>query len=258
MAVLQSAFDFSAPGGHGAGGHASQVAPHGEPRAPGRPRQLPLLLPHAESFARDDFLEGPGNADALAMVENWPDWPSSVIVLCGPEGSGKSHLAAIWAAQSGARTVSARSLSAALVPGALATGAVVVEDLAAGDFDERALFHLLNLARQEQAFVLLTAQTPPANWTLTLRDLASRLRAAPSVTLNPPDDALLRALIVKLCADRQIAADEALVRYLTSRVERSFAAMREAVARLDRESLARQRPVTRHLASEILHGVNER
>src|SRR5258705_10297472 len=126
------------------------------------PRQLTLALDHPESFARDDFLSGPSNAAALALIESWPDWPSRTVVLVGPEGSGKSHLAAIWAAAGGARFLAARALAEASLPGALATGALVVEDVAEDDLDERALFHLLNLSREEDAFVLLTARTPPA------------------------------------------------------------------------------------------------
>jgi len=216
------------------------------------PRQLALALDHAESFAREDFLGGPSNAAALALVDRWPDWPDRAVVLVGPEGSGKTHLAAIWAAEGGARFLSARTLGDANLPAAFATGALVVEDLAAGAFDERALFHLLNLAREERAFVLLTARTPPAGWPLGLRDLASRLKALPVVALSPPDDALLRAVLVKLFADRQLAADESLVGYLVTRIERSFAAARAVVAQLDAEAMRQQRPVTRALAAELL------
>src|SRR5882762_5972741 len=113
------------------------------------PRQLALALGHAESFAREDFLGGPSNAAALALIECWPDWPGRAVVLVGPEGSGKSHLAAIWAANAGARFLAARSLGEANLPAALVTGALVVEDLAAGLFDEQVAFHLLNLAREE-------------------------------------------------------------------------------------------------------------
>jgi chromosomal replication initiation ATPase DnaA len=219
-----------------------------------RPRQLALALGHAESLGRDDFLEGPSNATALALVEAWPDWPAPVVSLVGPEGSGKSHLAAIWAATTGARVVAGRVLGEISPPAALATGALVIEDLAAGEFDEASLFHVLNLAREEGAFVLLTARQPPAGWNIGLRDLASRLRAAPVVALQAPDDALLRAVIVKLCADRQLAVDETVVGYLASRIERSFAAARAAVAQLDREALRQQRPVSRALAAELFRG----
>jgi chromosomal replication initiation ATPase DnaA len=134
---------------------------------------------------------------------------------------------------------------------ALATGALVVEDVQA-ELDERALFHLLNLVREEEGFVLITARATPATWNVALPDLASRLRAIPSVTLTAPDDTLLRAVLVKLFADRQLAVDENLVRYIMTRVERSFAAARQAVATLDREALRLQRPVTRALAAELL------
>ena len=215
------------------------------------PRQLVLALDHATSFAREDFLAGPSNAAALALIERWPDWPDRVMALVGPEGSGKTHLASIWAEASGARVLSARLLGDADLPAALATGALVLEDLEPDGLDERALFHLLNLAREEGAYLLITARTAPAAFQVTIRDLGSRLRAVPAVMLAAPDDALLRALIVKLAADRQLVVDEALVNYLGNRIERSFAAARAAVARLDEEALRRQRPVTRALAAEL-------
>jgi chromosomal replication initiation ATPase DnaA len=215
-----------------------------------QPRQLAFALPHAESLTRDNFLEGPANAAGLALIDSWPDWPNRVMLLVGPEASGKSHLASIWAEQSGARSTSAHVLTAAEVPGALATGALVIEDLRPADIDERALFHLLNLAREDSAFVLITARAPPTE--VELRDLRSRLRAVPTVQLLPPDDHLFRALIVKFCADRQLAVDEAVVGYLTTRLERSYAAVRHTVELLDAEALRLGRPVTRALAAELL------
>jgi chromosomal replication initiation ATPase DnaA len=220
--------------------------------SPQGPRQLTLALDHAESFAREDFLSGPSNVAALALVESWPDWPDRAVVLVGPAGSGKSHLAAIWAAEAGARSVAAHALEQAGVPMALATGAVVIEDAAPGALDERALFHLLNLVREERAFLLLTARTPPAGWNLEIRDLSSRLKALPVASLSAPDDGLLRAILVKLFADRQLAVDEALVGYVATRIERSFAAARDTVARLDQEAMRQQRPLTRVLAAEVL------
>ena len=189
------------------------MSPHG-------PRQLALALDHAESFAREDFLGGPSNAAALALIETFPDWPTRAVVLVGPEGSGKSHLGAIWASDAGARFLGARALAQADLPAALATGALVVEDIAPGDFDERALFHLLNFAREQQAYLLLTARTAPGGWSVAIRDLGSRLKSLPVVTLEAPDDSLLRALLIKLFADRQLLVDESLVSYVATRIER--------------------------------------
>ena len=216
------------------------------------PRQLVLALNHTESFAREDFLAGPSNAAALTLVERWPDWPDRVMALIGPEGSGKSHLASVWAEKAGARVLAAKLLEEDIdLPAAFATGALVVEDLEPAGLDERVLFHLLNLAREEGAYVLLTARSALAGFPVTIRDLASRLRALPGVALAPPDDTQLRALMVKLATDRQLVVDEALVNFLANRIERSFAGARAAVALLDQEAMRQHRPVTRALAAEL-------
>ncbi len=193
------------------------------------------------------------NATALALIDAWPDWSAHAIALVGPEGSGKTHLATIWAAAAGARVVSGRTLAEIDVPAALATGALVIED-AAASADERALFHLINLAREERAYVLFTARSAPSLWPVALPDVVSRLRALPVVTLAAPDDAMLRGVIVKLAADRQLQLDESVVGYLSTHIERSFAAARAAVVALDQEALRQARPPSRALAAEMFRG----
>lgn len=218
-----------------------------------RPRQLALALDHAESYAREDFLAGPSNESALALIDAWPDWPAHAVALVGPEGSGKTHLATIWAAAAGARVVSGRSLGEVDPRAALATGALVVED-AEHVGDEHALFHLINMAREEGAFLLFTARTVPSLWPVAIADVVSRLRAMPVATMHAPDDALLRGVIIKLAADRQMQLDESVVGYLSNHIERSFAAARAAVIALDREALRQGRPPSRTLAAELFRG----
>ena len=176
------------------------------------------------------------------------------MALVGPEGSGKTHLATIWAAAAGARVVSARALGEIDLPAALATGALVVED-ASAVADERPLFHLINLAREAGAFLLFTGRTVPSLWPVLMPDVVSRLRALPLLSLQAPDDAMLRGVIVKLAADRQMALDESVVGYLSTHIERSFAAARAAVIALDEEALRQGRPPSRVLAAELFRGV---
>jgi chromosomal replication initiation ATPase DnaA len=214
-------------------------------------RQLALDLAHAESFRRDDFFSDPSNQTALALVDAWPDWPDRIVAIVGPPGSGKSHLAAIWAERAGARILDAASLDAAEVPRALVTGALVLEDLAPLEIDEPALFHLLNLAREDQAHVLITARRRLDLEGYAVADVASRLRAVPAVTLEPPGDALLAAVLLKLFADRQLALDEDTVHFLLPRMGRSLASVRALAAELDRAALSRGRRITRALAAEL-------
>jgi chromosomal replication initiation ATPase DnaA len=219
-----------------------------------RALQLTFDLAHAESFRRDDFLADPSNEAALALVDSWPAWPARTAAIVGPPGSGKSHLAAIWAERAGARIVDAASLTPTEVPRALATGALVVEDLTPPRIDEPALFHLLNLAREDDAHILITARKRLDLESHALADLVSRLRAIPVVTLAAPGEPLIAAVLVKLFADRQLVVDEDTLVYLAGRIDRSLAAARSAVARLDRAALSRGRRVTRVLAAELLRG----
>jgi len=219
---------------------------------PASPRQLNLALGYRESFDRADYLCGRGNETALALIDRWTEWPTCALALIGPEGSGKSHLAAIWAKAAGGRVIAGHAVDAPSVPVVLSNGALAIEDVDRDELDEGALFHLLNLAREQSAYVLITARQAPASWPIQLPDLASRLRALPVVTLDPPDDALLAAVLVKLFADRQLAVDERLIEFLVHRIERSFAAARVAVAELDHEAMRLKRPVNRALAAEVL------
>jgi chromosomal replication initiation ATPase DnaA len=219
---------------------------------PSGARQLAFELPHAESFRREDFLADASNEAALALVESWPNWPHRIAAIIGTPGSGKSHLAAIWAERAGARIADAAALVRSEVPRALVTGALVIEDLAADRADEQALFHLFNLAREEDAYVLVTAASRTDLDGYVLPDLASRLRALPVIALTPPSEALLAAVMVKLFADRQLTVDEDTVTYLLSRIERSLSAVRDTVGMLDRAALSRGRRITRALAAELL------
>ena len=219
---------------------------------PEAPRQLAFDLALDPRFGREDFLVSPSNERAYALIEAWPGWPDRVLVLVGPKGSGKSHLAAIWAGSARAWTVEAFEVSGARVPHLVSNGALVIEDADAPDRDEPALFHLLNLARESGASVLLTAAAPPDRWGLRTPDLLSRLRLAPSVALDPPDDALLKAVLVKLFVDRQLVVDTTVVDYVALRIERSLARAAEVVAALDNEALSRARRITRPMARALL------
>jgi chromosomal replication initiation ATPase DnaA len=216
------------------------------------PKQLTLELPLEPRFGREDFLVSPSNERAYALIERWPDWPDTILLLEGPKGSGKSHLAAIWAAQSHGWRVDAFEVGTDRVPHLVSNGALVIEDLHSAGGDEPALFHLLNLARERRAYVLITTAVAVGELPIRTPDLKSRLRLAPSVSLDPPDDALLRAVLVKLFVDRQLVVDTTVVDFLALRIERSLAAAAETVAALDREALSRGRRITRPMAAELV------
>lgn len=215
------------------------------------PRQIPLALPVVERRGREDWIVSASNTAATDLVERWPDWPSDVVLLIGPRGSGKSHLARVFADLSGAELVAATDLATRDPLDLAAHEALVIEGAGAG-VDERALFHLLNAVRQAGGRLLITARAHPVAWGLTLPDLLSRLRAATPVELAEPDDDLLAALLAKLFADRQTVVDPAVISYVARRMERSFAAASGLVEALDRAALAAKGPITRAVAARLL------
>ena len=222
-------------------------------------RQLAFDLPAQEAWRREDFFVSPANAVALAAVDGWRDWPLGKLVLVGPEGSGKTHLARMWAAAVGARIVAGAELAGAELAGAdiaqlAAGGPVVVEDaeaVAGNRQAEEALFHLHNMV-VPQAPLLLTARQPARDWGITLPDLRSRMDAASLARLEPPDDALLAAVLVKLFGDRQVVVPAALIPWMVTRMERSLAVARRLVAALDARALAEGKPISRAMAAALL------
>ena len=216
------------------------------------PRQLLLDLPLRTALGRDDFLVAPSNAAAVKLVDDWPNWPAHAALLVGPEGSGKSHLANVWQGRSKATLLPLSELTIATVPQLIDCGALCLELSDKANFDETALFHALNLARQNGGHILLTSRIEPAGWQVRLPDLVSRLRAIPVIHIQPPDDILPRGVIVKLFADRQINVDEALVSYMLMRMPRSLAAARTLVSEIDRQAMIEKAEITRHFVGRMI------
>ena len=220
------------------------------------PEQFALEFPFEPSFAREEFLMASSNADALAMIERWPSWPDRLLLLVGPPGSGKSHLAAIWARRAKAFVASAEGLPSLESLARRKAEAIVVDGLEDAR-NETALFHLLNYANENNIHVLLTGRLRPREDRVSLPDLLSRLRRAPLIEIGAPDEELIHAVLEKLFRDRQLVVEPGLADYLTLRLERSLGAARAFVRDLDREALMRGRRVTRVLAGELLDRARE-
>ncbi len=219
-------------------------------------RQIPLDLGYRTALGREDFLVAPCNRDAVGWIDRWPDWPAPVLVLHGLPASGKTHLAAVWSEHTGALWVDASELAAQDAE-ALSSGAdhLVIDhldpwigDLAA----ETTLFHLYNMMKERGTSLMLTMRAAPGQVSFALPDLSSRLRAAPAVAIDPPDDMLLAAVFVKLFNDRQLQVGADVIAYVLPRMERSFAAVRDIVDRADRLALEEKRSISVPLMRQVL------
>jgi chromosomal replication initiation ATPase DnaA len=224
-------------------------------RAPKKPRQLPLDLGYSPGYSRDDLVVSEANRQAVALIDRWPEWPATVVVLAGPAGSGKSHLASIWRETSGAVKLDPSRIEAD-ASGMDAGAPALVDDADLGGLDEQGLFHLINAARAAGTHVLLMARRFPVAWGVRLPDLASRLRAAATVEIHEPDDLLLAGVITKLFADRQIEVEANVVQFLVRRIERSLATAIRLVDRLDRAALEQKTRITRSLAAEAISAID--
>ena len=215
-------------------------------------RQIPLSFDHRAALDAEDFIVAGPNKAAVAWLDRWPDWPGRALAIFGPAGSGKSHLAHVWRHRSRAGLSDGAALTTAGVVDVVGPlHRLVVEDADRG-VDEAALFHLINLVREEGGFLLLTGRQAPARWPVELPDLRSRLAAMPVVELLEPEDRLIAAVLAKQFDDRQLRVADDVVDYLIPRMERSFAAIASVVAALDRLSLAERRNITVPLARRVL------
>jgi chromosomal replication initiation ATPase DnaA len=214
--------------------------------------QLTLDLPHRAALGAEDFLVSDCNLAAVRLIDAWPAWQDRVQLLTGPAASGKTHLARVWQALSGACSLNPDNLGIDFVDGMGAGTPLVVEDADRVSYDEKALFHLLNLAREKQLSVLLSARSVPSRWRVALPDLLSRLNAVPAVAIGAPDETLIRTVLLKHFADRQIDIDPKVLTYLALHVDRSLEAAEAAVAAVDRAALATGRKISRQLVIETL------
>lgn len=214
-------------------------------------RQLTLDLPVRAALGREDFFVSAANAHAVARIDTQNTWPRGKLALVGPAGSGKTHLAHVWATETGARVVPSANITA-LDIGALSTGLAVDDADALPGSAEATLFHIHNRLGELELPLLLIGQAPPARWSITLPDLRSRLEATDVVRIEPPDDALLAAVLVKLFSDRGLVVPPNLIDWMLRRMDRSFAAAQDLVRRLDEEALSEGRAVTRRLAARLL------
>lgn len=218
------------------------------------PVQIPLDFAHDAGLSRDHLIVSAQNRAAVDMVEQWPAWPSPVVILAGPAGSGKTHLASIWREFASAAVGDAGHVDPSLIEGG---GPVLIDDADRGPVDETGLFHLINAVRGQGRSMLLTARRFPSAWGVALPDLASRLKAATLVEMREPDDDLLAGVITKLFADRQVEVDPSVVQYMVRRMERSLSTASALVERLDRLALERKAAITRSLAAETISAMDE-
>jgi chromosomal replication initiation ATPase DnaA len=219
------------------------------------PAQFVLDLGHRPALGRADFLVSDCNEDAVAWVDRWPDWPSPGLVIWGPAASGKSHLGQVWRARVGAPMITPADLDEREPPDLVGERGTVYFDgadgIAGNAHRERVALHVYNLIAERGGYILLSARTPPGRWPVTLADLQSRLNALPAVTIAPPDDAVLGAILLKLFTDRQLLVGAEVFQFATARMERSFEAAERLVAAVDAAALASQRRVTVPLLRQV-------
>lgn len=223
-----------------------------------KPEQIPLDLPGLSASGREDFLIGPSNADAVAWIDRWPEWPAPVLIISGPAASGKSHLAAVWRDKVGAEAIDPKMLVSRSAEQIASAGKALVldgVDLWIGTREaEETLFHLYNIFKEEQRSFLVTTRMNFASADFVIPDLASRFRAAPVATIRGPDDMLLASILIKQFSDRQLVVGNEVIKYILPRMERSFQAVRDLVSKIDRLALSQKRSVSIPLVREALGG----
>lgn len=213
--------------------------------------QIPLSFDVSPSKGRDDLISSASVEAAVSVLDLWPNWRSHIVILAGPTGSGKSHIAHVWREKAVAQNIEFSASTDEIVT-ICKQSPILLEDIDRQDMDETKFFHLLNAVKEAQSSILITSRTWPASWPIKLPDLASRIKSATVVEIGEPDEMLLTHVIFKLFADRQIEIDEKIVNYLVMRMERSLAVAQNIVERMDHLALSKKVPVSRAIAADVL------
>ena len=218
--------------------------------------QIPLDLSMRPALGMEDFMIGASNADAVAWIDRWPDWPAPLLVISGPAASGKSHLAAVWSDKTQAHIIKPDKLTthtAETLAGQSDTLVIDGLDLWIGDREaETTLFHLYNIFKEERRTFLVTSRMNPTQSDFVIADLASRFRAAPVATIQAPDDMLLGSVLIKLFSDHQLRVGHEVIAYILPRMERSFVAAKDIVSNIDKMAYSKKKGVTIPLARQAL------
>lgn len=218
--------------------------------------QIPLEFDGLTALGREDYLIGPGNREAVGWIDRWPEWPAPMLVITGPAASGKSHLASVWQQRSAAEPIRPEMLLSRTAEQIADAGKALVIDGVdpwLGECEaETTLFHLYNIFKEEQRSFLITMRMAPAHVDFAIPDLASRFRAAPLAAIQAPDDRLLASVLIKLFSDRQLTVGHDVIKYILPRMERSFAAARDIVAKADHLALAEKRGISVPLMRQVL------
>lgn len=219
-------------------------------------QQIPLDLSMRPALGREDYLIGPSNADAVAWIDRWPEWPAPLLVISGPAASGKTHLAAVWGEKTEAAHINPEMLTQKTAEELAGQGDTLFIDgidLWIGDREaETTLFHLYNIFKEEQRTFLVTSRMNPTQSDFVIADLASRFRAAPVATIKAPDDILLGSVLIKLLSDRQLPVGSEIISYILPRMERSFVAARDIVDNIDKAAYSRKKGVSVPLVRQVL------
>ncbi len=220
-----------------------------------RNRQLAFTFPHRPALGREDFLVNACNSEAIRWIDAWPDWPSPALIVYGPTGCGKTHLAQVWRHRTQASRLTTEDIDSTPPHDLLEAQRTCIIDGIVGDARETALLHLYNTAAELGGHILIAAREPPARWNIDLPDLSSRFTAAPAAEITAPDDELLEAVFTKVFRDMGIEIDSAVIRYLLARIERSFEAVVTMARTLDRAALSQQSRITIPLARAVFEGL---
>lgn len=216
--------------------------------------QYTFLMQSNVSLKEEDYIVSSCNIEAFNWIRQWPDWGTAVYnhftFLVGDFLSGKTHLASIWQKYSDAVFVDHEFVLKKKYIGKKEN--YILENLELTQELEVGLFHFINYIIDSKAFLLITSRTTPANTQFSLKDLESRLKSFPLIRIKELDDELITQVIIKYFSDHQIVIGQDAVKFLKTRVERSYKKLFCVLDLLNKESLGQHKKISINFIKDIL------
>ena len=214
-------------------------------------QQLIFNFPFKKTYLSQDFYITKNNFNAFKLIESWPKWPSRFINIFGPKGCGKTHLTNIISSKISSVIISSKKIDENIINKFKTKECLIIDDFD-NDVEENLLYSIINLAVQDNKYLIISSPISLKKFKINLKDLNSRFTSFIEVGIDLPTDDLIKVILTKNFSDKQISINKKNIDYILNNIDRSFEKINLFSNLIDNLSLEKAKPVNLQLIKDVL------